>query len=81
MNFFMAGLASLILVKSFCIIVLYANSLEVLCITNPIGLEMKASDKSLWQENVTSSNTWLLIEVSSESANEPSAPPRHSFPT
>ena len=36
-NFFMAGLASLILVKTFCVVVLYTNSLKVLCITNPTG--------------------------------------------
>lgn len=77
MNFFMAGLASIIWVKSFCVVVLYANSLEVLCISNPAGPGDESLWQSRWQENITSSNTWLLIEVFGESASEPSAPPRH----
>lgn len=67
MNFFMAGLI-VNFSKKFCIVVLYANSLKVLCIANPTGLGNESLWQNLWQENTTRSDTWLPIEVSRESA-------------
>lgn len=46
MNFFVVGLESLILVKS-CVVALYTNSLEFLCITNP---QAQGNESLRWVE-------------------------------